>query len=258
MSDQRVLKSQTERNIQRLRSATAISYLVAFSLLAVTVGLGIWRVQTAHHHLEQVMVLHNLKVHLITETQVASYRRADTVQLLILERDSFRQDDIFMAYLKAGFQVGDGRNRIRALLTGDEEKAVLAAQDAMIARVVDLHEAIADLARNGQYEEARTIFMESVAGLHEAGHATFQTLRNLQTQAAEHAIGAANARYHTTLHSSMIAILVSLIVSIAIGLLMHRASGRITNRLRDNVGNLRHMALHDSLTGLLNRTAITQ
>jgi diguanylate cyclase (GGDEF)-like protein len=258
VSDQPVFQSHTERNIRSLRTATAVAYLVAFSLLALTVGFGIWKIQSAHQHLEQVMARHNQKVRLITETQVASYRRADTVQLLILETDPFEQDEIFMAYLKSGFQVGDGRNRIRALLSSDREKAILEQQDTIIAEAVELHETIADLARSGQHEQARAIFMDRVAALHEVGHATFETLRNLQTQAAEHAIGAANAAYRKTLRNSIIAMLISLIVSITIGLLMHRASGRITSRLRDNVGNLRHMALHDSLTGLLNRTAITQ
>lgn len=258
VSDLPVFQSQTERNIRRLRNATAVAYLVAFFLLALTVGFGIWKVQSAHQHLERVMALQNLKVQLITETQVASYRRADTIQLLILETDPFRQDDIYMNYLKSGFQVGDGRNRIRSLLSGDQEKAVLARQDAIIAEAVDLHDTIADLTRDGQHEEARAIFMESVEKLHETGHATFETLRNLQTRAAKEAIAAANAQYRTTLHNSIVAILISLVVSITIGLLMHRASGRITSNLRDNVGNLRHMALHDSLTGLLNRAAITQ
>jgi len=258
VSEQPVFQSHTERHIRSLRAATAVAYLVAFSMLALTLGFGIWKVQTAHRHLEQVMSLHNTKVHLITETLVASYRRADTVQLLILETDPFKRDDIFMAYLKAGFQVGDGRNRIRALLSSDRERVILEQQDAIIAEAVELHETIADLARSDRHEEARALFMDRVAALHETGHATFETLRKLQTQAAEDAIGAANAEYRTTLHNSIIAIVISLILSITIGLLMHRASGRISSKLRDNVGNLRHMALHDSLTGLLNRTAITQ
>jgi len=258
VSNQAAFQSHTERHIRSLRAATAIAYLVAFSLLALTTGFGIWKVQTAHHHLEQVMALHNAKVHLITDTQVASYRRADTVQLLILETDPFRQDDIYMDYLKAGFQVGDGRNRIRALLSNERERAILEQQDAIIAEAVELHETIADLARSGRHEAARATFMGRVASLHETGHATFETLRNLQTQAAEDAIGAANVEYQATLRNSIIAILISLLISITIGLLMHRTSGRITSKLRDNVGNLRHMALHDSLTGLLNRTAITQ
>ena len=258
LNDQPAFQTHAERDIHRLRSATAVAFLVAFSITALTVGFGIWKVQQAHGHLEQVMTLHNHKTDLITQTQVASYRRADTVQMLILETEPFRQDDVFMAFLKSGFQVGDGRNRIRALLSTDREKAVMAEQDAIIAEAVVLHEEIADLARSGRHEEARVIFAGSVAALHERGHATFQALRDIETATAAEAISAANMQYRKTLTNSIAGMLFGLLASITIGLLMHRASGRITSKLQDKVGSLRHMALHDSLTGLLNRAAITQ
>lgn len=257
-SDRAVFQAMAEKNIRRLQAATLAGYLVAFLLLAMTIAHGLGTVRTAHAHLEEVLERHNLKVRVITETQIASFRRADSIQAMILETDPFRLDQVFMASLGYGFQVGDGRNRIRTLLSSDDAKALLAEQDALIAATVPLHEQIADLTRDGRHEAARTVFTTRLAELHERGNATFQALRDLQTRAAEQAISDASQAYRKSFSNAVTAMLLSLIVSTGIGIAMYKASTRITERLRRNVGNLHHMALTDSLTGLHNRTAMTQ
>ncbi|MCG6966551.1 MAG: diguanylate cyclase [Chromatiaceae bacterium] len=257
MIDQTVFQSQVERNIGRLRAASVAAYLVAFMLLSLTVTYGLSKIRVAHANLERVMAQHNRQVQLITETQVAAFRRADTIQLMLLEQDPFKQDELFMAYLRYGFQVGDGRNRIRALLDSDAEKALLTRQDKIIAEAVGLHDRVTDLVRSGAHEAARAIFVEQLAQMHEQGHATFQGLRDLQTRAAEQTIDAANAEYKQTLSTTVVAMLISLAASISVALMMYHTSGRITQRLRDNVGNLHRQATQDSLTGLLNRSTIT-
>lgn len=257
MSDRSPLHADPDQHLRRLRSATAAAYLVAFLMLTVTIAYALTRVQAAHHNLESVLTLHERTNRLITETQIASFRRADTVQLMTLETDPFRRDEIFMAFLRHGFEVGDGRNKIRALLTNDLERAVMARQDAIIAEAVELHDTIADLSREGRSDEARSLFVNRLSQLHEDGHATFQALRDLQTSATAAAVAAANHEYHSALNRSIAAMVLSLIVSVAIGLLMHRVNGRISSRLRDNVGDLQQLATRDALTGLFNRTAIT-
>jgi diguanylate cyclase (GGDEF)-like protein len=258
MTEQPPLAQQPESGIRRLRLAMAVAFLAAFLMLSATIGFGLYEVQGAHRNLQQVMALHDSNTRLITETQVASYRRADAVLMLILETDPFRQDEVFMDYLRFGFAVGDGRNRIRALLTDPEALAVLASQDTIIAAAVPLHDRIADLSRAGSAEQAREIFTTEVVPLHEEGHATFQALRDLQTRDAQAAIAAAGRDYQRTLQRSVVAIVVSFALSIGIGLLMHFAGDRISRRLQANVGSLRYLAMHDNLTGLLNRGAITQ
>lgn len=235
-----------------------MAYLVAFSLLAASVTYGAIRIRNAHRHLQTVMALHNQKIALINDAQIASFQRSEALQQLILETDPFEQDDVFLAFLGAGFRVGDGRNKIRALLTTDAERAILERQDAVIGEIEPLHDKVADLAQRGAFAAAQALFIGRVRDLHVVGHQSFDSLRRLQTKAADKAVAAANQAYQDTLRQSLFAVVLAMLVGITIGLAMYRANTRISNRLSDNVGDLRRLAMHDGLTGLLNRTAMTQ
>ncbi len=258
MSEQTVFQAQTEHNLKRLRAATLLAYLVAFSLLAAAVTYGAVRVRNAHRHLQSVMEQYNHKIALITETQIASFQRSEALQQLILETDPFAQDEVYLAFLNAGFRVGDGRNKIRARLETDAERAALAKQDAVIYEIAALHDRVADLAQRGEFAAARQIFIDQLRALHVVGHQAFAELRELQTDAAQAAVAEANQAYQDTLRHSVIAVILGLLGGISIGIAMYRASSRIANRVSDNVDDLRRMAMHDGLTGLLNRTAMTQ
>ncbi|MDJ0740202.1 MAG: GGDEF domain-containing protein [Gammaproteobacteria bacterium] len=258
MSETPVFPSAPERHIARLRIATAVAYVAAFALLTFIVAFGIGELRGAHNHLESVMRAQAAKARVVTETQVASFRRAESVLQLMLETDPFAQDRIYMDYLRHGFDVGDGRNKTRELLSSDAERAVMARQDEIVAGAAVLHERIADLARAGEFERARRLFDERVDQLHVDGHATFQALRRLHEGTAEAAVAGANLAYHKTFNMTIANMLLGMLAAIGIGVLSYRASGKISRRLSDNVGDLRRLALHDSLTGLLNRTAFSQ
>jgi len=249
-------RSPTEQQIARLRFAMLSAYLAALVLLAASTAYSLLIVGAAHEQLHSTQVRHEQKSQLLSDTQIASFRRSESVMLLILETDPFIQDGHFLDYLSTGFDVGAGRNAIRALLETPRERAVMAEQDAIIAEAVDLHEQIADLARSGKTDAARVIFTRELTDLHEQGHATFQALRQMELSAAERAIAEANEGLSHALTSSLGTILASFLVSLGIGVFLYRTSGRISASLRDDVGSLRRLATHDHLTGLSNRGAV--
>lgn len=249
-------RSPTEQHIARLRFAMLSAYIAAFVLLAASATYSLLFVGSAHEQLHSTLARHELKSQLLTDTQIASFRRAETVMMLILESDPFSQDLHFMDYLSTGFDVGAGRNAIRALLEDPREQATMAEQDAIIAEAVDLHDLVADLARGGDINAAREVFTRELTDLHEQGHATFQALRQLELDAAEKAIDEADEGLRHALTTSLGAVLASFLVSLGIGVFLYRTSGRISASLRDDVGSLRRLATHDHLTGLSNRGAV--
>ncbi|MCB1772961.1 MAG: diguanylate cyclase [Gammaproteobacteria bacterium] len=251
-------RSPTEQHIARLRFAMLSAYLAAFVLLAASAAYSLVFVGAAHEQMRSVLARHEQKSQLLTDTQIASFKHAENVMMLVLESDPFNQDAYFMAHLRTGFDVGAGRNAIRELLEDPREQAVMAEQDAIIAEAVDLHAQVADLARGGATDAARAIFTDELTELHERGHATFQALRQLELNHAEKAIAAANEGLRHAWKSSLGAVLASFLVSLGIGAVLYRASDRISASLRDDVGSLRRLATHDHLTGLSNRGAVIE
>ena len=58
---------------------------------------------------------HNRKIDLITQTQVASHIRTDSLFRMALADDPFERDALFMNFNRAGFLVGGGRNALRQM-----------------------------------------------------------------------------------------------------------------------------------------------
>jgi diguanylate cyclase (GGDEF)-like protein len=249
-------RSPTEQHIARLRFAMLSAYLAAFVLLAAGAAYSLLFVGAAYDQLHSTLTRHEQKSQLLTDTQIASFRRAESVMMLILETDPFNQDAHYMDYLGTGFDVGAGRNAIRALLDDAREQAVMAEQDAIIAAAVDLQDQVTDLARRGENGAAQALFSRELTDLHEQGHATFAALRKMELNAAEQAIAAANEGLHDALTTSLGIVLAGFLLSLGIGVFLYRTSGRISTSLQNDVGSLRRLATRDHLTGLSNRSAV--
>ena len=58
---------------------------------------------------------HNRKIDLITQTQVASHIRTDSLFRMALADDPFERDAHFLEFNRAGFLVGSGRNALRQM-----------------------------------------------------------------------------------------------------------------------------------------------
>ena len=233
-----------------------IGLILVVALIAVTTFYSLSALQQIYAEIELELKANEQNGLVVTNTQVAAFRRSDAVQALLMEDDPFEIDRIYMEFLSTGYQVGQGRNKIRSSLTKPEEIKVINRQDKAIEAVVELHDQLADLVRAERQQEALVLFRQQVVGLQATINATFQRLRELQQENSAKLSVRAAQQYQEVWRNSIKLILGSLLISILVSYWLYRFGGQQISLVQNHIGNLRDIANRDSLTGLLNRAGL--
>ena len=96
-------------------------------LIALNCGLALnslLQLQALRAQMTTVVEAHNRKIDLITQTQVASHKRTDSLFRMALGDDPFERDAHFIEFNRAGFLVGSGRNALRQMgFTAAEQRS---------------------------------------------------------------------------------------------------------------------------------------
>ncbi len=248
---------EQSKSIGRLQFALIASYALSVLFLTVIIILAVSHLYSSHVALEKTLSEHRHKTNVITQTQLAALQRTDDVQLLLIESDPFELDDVYLQFLGSGYQVGKGRNATRELLVTAEEIAVMQKQDKIITAASEAHDVIADMAKNGEQDQARQFFIQSVKQLHTDGNETFQRLRDLQSKYEHGARIQAQENYNQTLYWIIVFVTLSVLLSMMAGYLLYRYSRRTANAIKASMGIWQHDAWRDELTGLFNRKGFT-
>ena len=245
------------------RGISLIAGAAFFALIALICGLAIngpLQLQTLGTQIRTVVELHNRKIDLITQTQVAAHLRTDSLFRMALADDPFERDEFFMEFNRAGFLVGSGRNALRQMGFTPEEERVFDAQSRLISRIESTQERVIDLLLAERNAEARQVFVREAIPVQEAFNLQLADMRNLYHQANLRAQQQAQQTYQRT---SLLTLIFGIVAISLASLIAWRTLRKISlksQQIREQMVELQcsrealHAeATHDSLTGLSNR-----
>ena len=247
-----------------LPRGTSLTTGAAFiALIALISGLAInslLQLHTLGTQIHTVVEYHNRKIDLITQTQVASHLRTDSLFRMVLADDPFERDQLFLEYNRAGFLVKGGRNALRRMGFTPEEARVFNDQSRLVTHIESTQDRVIDLLQTGNEAEARQVFVQIAIPIQNAFNLQLADMRNLYHQANLIAQHKAQQTYRhaffLTLIFGMAATVLALLVAWRtlkkISLNSHQINEHVV-ALEASRAALHQEATHDPLTGLANR-----
>ncbi len=246
---------------KKLSRRLLTGFAILVGLMAGLTAYAVHQMQDQEDRMRDIVELRNRKIQAATALLEATYNRHTSLIYQAMVEDPFERDAHFQQYLKWGYAVGKARNELRALGLDAFESANLQRQDRLVEGIIDLHEKIADLARNDQLEMARNHIIGTLRPFTLQFIDTVSDLQRHERDQIQHALAA-------TRLATQRAILVDLALGLALTLLASVSALFIYRQMRNYVRTidgqmralektgtqLKHEATHDPLTGLANRS----
>ncbi|MGM0595329.1 MAG: diguanylate cyclase domain-containing protein [Pseudomonadota bacterium] len=247
--------------VHSFRYTTGFGFLLLLLLIGVLGAFGITQLRAVQESLQTVVTEQNRKVNLVTDMQVYGYHRSDSLYSMVLLKDPFERDEVYMQrYNPAGFEVGNVRVAYQNLGLSTEEQEIFDRQTVLVEEVVELQDRMVDLLNADEYEQARVLMLERVMPLQEAINLTFDEFRQIQKAANRKAMDEAEQAYLFTRNVFMAIGFGIMVLGVVIALAVYRKTENQAKTIDANMRELEkshrqleYVAHHDTLTGLPNR-----
>ncbi|MCA1979639.1 MAG: diguanylate cyclase [Thiobacillus sp.] len=240
--------------------STGTAFVALIVLIFAQALNSLWQLHTLGAQIHTVVEHHNRKIDIITQTQVAAHIRTDSLFRMALANEAFERDAHFMAFNRAGFLVGSGRNALRQLGLTPAEQVAFDEQTRLVNTIQTTQEEIIDLLNAGLDAEARRHLAERAIPLQEAFNLQLAEMRDNYQAANLEAQRRARSTYRQTVLLTLGLGIGALVLALLIAwhtLRKARLRKALIQaqlvELEQSRAALREEATHDPLTGLANR-----
>jgi diguanylate cyclase (GGDEF)-like protein len=239
---------------------TGTAFVVLIALICGLALNSLLQLQALGTQMRTVVELHNLKIDLITQTQVAAHLRTDSLFRMALANDPFERDAYFQEFNRAGFLVGSGRNALRQMGFSAAEQRNFDSQTSLIRDIESIQQQVIDLLNAERGAEARRLLVQEAIPLQEGFNQQLADMRKLYQQDNLTAQQQAQQTYQNTFFYTLIFGIAAIVLALLIAWRTLRTAKLRSRLIREQMAELersraalREEATHDSLTGLANR-----
>jgi diguanylate cyclase (GGDEF)-like protein len=239
---------------------TGTAFVVLIALICGLALNSLLQLQALGTQMRTVVELHNLKIDLITQTQVAAHLRTDSLFRMALANDPFERDAYFQEFNRAGFLVGSGRNALRQMGFSVSEQRNFDSQTRLIGDIESIQQQVIDLLNAERRAEANRLLVQEAIPLQEGFNQQLADMRKLYQQDNLSAQQQAQQTYQSTFLYTLVSGIAAIVLALLIAWRTLRRANLRARLIREQMAELersraalREEATHDSLTGLANR-----
>lgn len=239
---------------------TGGAFLALVLMIAALAANAIYQIERQQRQMNTVVELHDRKIDVVTNTQIASRGRTDRLLRMAIEHDPFARDQLYLEFNRAGFEVGKGRRQQLQLGMTEEERRIFDEQTALIRRIEPMQEKVTDYLANGQVDKAWNLLIAEGIPMQERLNELLAELRNKMRQANELALMQARQDYRNHLYFTLLFGFSA--TGLGIGLAWYSLRSMAANArelhwqiaaLEESRAAFENEATHDTMTGLANR-----
>ena len=201
----------------------------------------------------------NHKVDLVTQIQVASHLRTDSLLRMALAQDAFQRDEIYLEFHRATYLVGNARSELQQMLSPAEQVS-FDRQTQLVTRIQAMQEEIADLLNKERVANANALLRQVVIPLQATFNQQLAQMRSQYQNETLHAQTIASQKFNNTWRQTIMLSIAALLMGIIVGWLTLRQLSHISRQIEQQFAELevsraalKQEASHDPLTGLANR-----
>lgn len=238
-----------------------LGFALQLGLMALLMLNSVKHMRQQNLQVTEIVDQRNRKIQLVVDLLEAVHNRHSSLVYQVLVEDPFEQDEHFQQYIKWGYEVGKTRNELREMGLDAFEQSNFAAQDGMIPNIATLHDQISDLARRGEFEEARKLIADSLRPLNIAFTGTIIELERHERELIQKDLMRTQTDSHDAIKLDLYLGGFLILLGCLIALVTYRQLDRYARTICDQVvalehgsRQLEHQATHDALTELPNRS----